>query len=119
MKKPLNQLAASCSLLLIAACLLGAEPLRDPTRPPDVHTTGVAADVSSGGSGSFVASYINSANKTAIIDGQIVTLGDKIGEFTITGITPYTVVLTGADNTEQTLELVPQIKSVTKAQGSE
>lgn len=98
-------------LLTFAFCLLpfaaSAEVLRDPTRPP--------ADLSQGNAGVPVASgpelqsvRISAHQRSAIISGQRVKVGDKLGDARIVKITENEVVLKGSSGL-QTLKLFPDV----------
>lgn len=91
--------------------LMGAVSLRDPTRPPNVTTPGDGTSSEKSQQGdSLTAVFDYPEHQVAIINNQVMRVGDHIGEFTITTITPYTVELTGPNNTRQVLELVSTVK---------
>jgi len=103
--------AGRCAVLIFAFCLLpfatAAEVLRDPTRPP--------ADLSQGNTGAPVASgpelqsvRISAHQRSAIISGQRVKVGDKLGDARIVMITENEVVLKGSSGL-QTLKLFPDV----------
>lgn len=115
----MNKPASGTMLTLLFAVpvlwlLMGAVTLRDPTRPPNVTTPaeGTAAQASGQGD-SLTAIFDYPDHQVAIINNQVMRVGDRIGEFTITAITPYTVELTGPNNTRQVLELVSTVKEAT------
>ncbi|OGT45851.1 MAG: hypothetical protein A3E83_00545 [Gammaproteobacteria bacterium RIFCSPHIGHO2_12_FULL_41_20] len=93
----------SFSLLL----LMGFTEVADPTRPPYVD-----AKDSKFSSQSYIltAVFIQNGRRIAIVGGQPVREGDRLGQFIVTAITPYTVELVGSENERQILQLVPAIK---------
>jgi MSHA biogenesis protein MshK len=99
--------------LLAAVAGAAAQGLSDPTRPPSAADERVArseAPVSR-----LQSVLISPARKLAVIDGQTVALGGRLGEATVISIAPTQVILqSGA--TYQTLKLLPGIE---KEQGTE
>lgn len=110
MRKQPNLLRYLSLLLGIAIFfgLLGADTLQDPTRPPTYSSTKQAIV----GSKQLVlnAIFVYPRDRFAMINNQVFRIGDKIGEFTVTNITPYTVELLGAQNSKEVLQIVQQIK---------
>lgn len=95
----------------ILLMLMGGVELRDPTKPPDAPgVTSVTGSSSAEASGTVTAIFDYPDHRVAIVDNRVVQQGDRIGEFTITAITPYTVELAGTNNSKQVLELVSTIK---------
>jgi MSHA biogenesis protein MshK len=91
-------------ILASMASATQAQPLTDPMRPP-------AFDARGGGAESAQASRLQSTllshgRRLAIIDGQSVALGEKIGDATVVDITPTQVLLRRGSETEA-LELLP------------
>lgn len=125
--------------MLICLPMMGAVILRDPTMPanylpqpktpispqesapsispqaqPLAGATPAATDIAATPPAPiFVITAIFEFPKyrIAVINGQYLKVGDKIDEFTITTITPYTVELRGPDNTSQVLNLFTQVKA--------
>lgn len=110
MNKITSALLGSFLILAIAGRASGTTQLHDPTRPPDASSAELDHEASQS-SVDLMAIFGNSVSRYAIISGEIYREGDKIGEFTITQITPYTVVLTSSDQSQQVLELVEKIKT--------
>ncbi|WP_232522224.1 general secretion pathway protein GspB [Sulfuriferula plumbiphila] len=98
--------------LLPFACLFApsacaVDALQDPTRPP--------ADLSQGNAGALVPSgpqlqsvRISARQRSAIISGQRVKVGDKLGDARVVMITENEVVLKGGSGL-QTLKLFPDV----------
>lgn len=105
-------------LLTRAICLLGCgvvvaataqDTLRDPTRPPAslgaTHTSATAAT-----SAPVLQSVlISPARKVAVINGETVQTGDRLGDARVTKIIEGEVVLV-RDGQSQTLKLFPGIE---------
>lgn len=89
--------------------LLWAVDMVDPTKPPLVLMTPQTLTMNQ--PLELTAIFIYPKYRFAIINGVIMKPGDKIGEFTITMINPYTVELTGPQGTQQLLQLVIPIKT--------
>lgn len=96
---------AACSLLLggMVAITAQAQALVDPTRPP-------AMDAASPGSPlagqRLHSTLLSPGRRLAIIDGQTVALGGKVGESTVVSISETQVVLRKGNETE-VLKLLP------------
>lgn len=115
---------ATGSILLIAAMFFAysahAETITDPTRPAgaDVSPTGTpgAAGQNTAGLQSIV--HRKGSKPYAVINGETVRLGGKVGEARVIKITDSTVILKSA-NGQETLSLTPgidkQIKKSAKA----
>lgn len=93
---------AFCFALPAAA----ADTLRDPTRPPADLSQGNTAPVASGPELQSVR--ISAHQRSAIISGQRVKVGDKLGDARIVMITENEVVLKGSSGL-QTLKLFPDV----------
>lgn len=98
---------AFCLFFLFALPAGAADTLRDPTRPP--------ADLTQGNAGVPVASgpelqsvRISAHQRSAMISGQRVKVGDKLGDARIVMITENEVVLKGSSGL-QTLKLFPDV----------
>ncbi len=99
-------------LIAYAACLLAtplgaAETLPDPTRPPPGIDTVLAAPVGSGPA--LQAIRIEGRQRSAVIGGETVRVGSRLGEQRVTRIDHDQVVLVGPAGT-QTLKLFPQVE---------
>jgi MSHA biogenesis protein MshK len=99
-------MAVICLMSSVCCC---AEELVDPTRPP----AGIAAPVAE--AGAVVAAtglqsvIIGKNRRAAIIDGQTVELGGRIGEAKLIEVNPAGVVLRTAQG-RQALMLFPDVK---------
>jgi MSHA biogenesis protein MshK len=99
MKRLVTMLAAS-----LLAAVAHAAPFADPTQPPMVSdSTGTA----SGGT-RIESILIAPDRRVAVINGQQVTIGSRIGSGTVVRITETEVVVRGAEG-EQTLKLFPEL----------
>jgi hypothetical protein len=83
--------------------------LVDPTRPPSSMT---AADAEQHATGplTLFAIFSYSGRALAIINQQTVTVGDEIGDFSVTSIHENTVELINKDQKQLILELAPKVK---------
>ncbi len=99
---------------LIALCLLAAtaavaQGLSDPTRPQSAPEERAAASPAEAPASRLQSVLISPARKLAVIDGQTVALGGRIGDATVISIAPTQVILQ-AGATYQTLKLLPGIE---------
>lgn len=101
--------AALAALSGIPAVLL-AEPalLADPTRPPSAAQmeAGVFGDAGSSRLSSIVLPKQGRAS--AVIDGQVVRVGERVGEATLRRVTETEAVLEGPEGIER-LYLIPNV----------
>lgn len=104
-------------LLPFAICLSplstagAAEMLRDPTRPPAMlYAPDGVAEIESGPVLQSV--LISSGRRTAVISGQSVKVGDKVGDARVIRIKETEVVLK-AGSSLQTLKLFPDVEKRT------
>jgi MSHA biogenesis protein MshK len=88
--------------------LIAAEPpLADPTRPPDPVRAVVAGQVASAVPGPTVWPHLQSVRlsttggSSAVIDGRIVRVGERVGETTLMAIGPQSIVLRGVGFSQQ------------------
>src|SRR3990167_5164008 len=88
-------------LMILLPGWTGAVEMVDPTRPPDRVLTPAKAQPLT-----LTAIFIYPHKRIAIINGQAVTMGDRVGEFTITSINTYSVELVGSQNNREMLQLV-------------
>lgn len=86
---------------------MGAVSLVDPTKPPQLSPTN---EITEQKSLNLTAVFIYPAYRLAIINGKAVMVGDKIEEFTVTTITPYTVELSGMNDHKEILQLTLPIR---------
>lgn len=94
------------AMLAFAPMLAGAEVLPDPTRPAPGMDAGDGA-ASSGPRLQMIK--ISPARRSAIVDGQEVTVGSRVGEMRVIRITEGAVVLKGKTGTE-TLKLFSDVE---------
>lgn len=97
------------AMLALPPSLAGAEALPDPTRPaPGMDSVaGAAATTPSGPRLRMIK--ISPVRSSAIIDGQEVTLGSRVGEMRVVKITEGEVVLKGKSESE-TLKLFSAVE---------
>jgi MSHA biogenesis protein MshK len=94
------------ALALLAATAAAAQGLSDPTRPPAPAERVERAEAPLSRLQSVL---ISPGRKLAVIDGQTVALGGRIGDATVIAIAPTQVILQ-AGATYQTLKLHPGIE---------
>lgn len=99
--------------LLILTFLTGAANLPDPTRPPDALIP-ASKKLKIGGALQVTAIFIYPDRRFAFINGQLVNVGDKIGEYTIINIQHDTVELKGSKGNSMILTLLPKVKAARK-----
>lgn len=98
--------------LLVVAGSAGAEALPDPTRPPAAY---VAAP--QGGETPDTGPRLQSVmlprqgKPTAVISGQVVRLGDKVGDGRLTRLTEGEAVIVGPQGVQR-LQLTPDVEKV-------
>lgn len=102
------------ALLVLASLPAAAEALPDPTRPAIGVEQGAVAAGSTAASPRLQLIKISSTRRSAIIDGQEVTLGSRIGEMRVVKITEGEVVLRGKDGSE-TLKLFAEVEKRPRA----
>lgn len=97
------------ALALLAAGVPGfAQGLADPTRPPSA--TAAAGDAAPESAGTQLQSVLISPHRRlAVINGQTVALGAKVGDATLVRIAETSVVLKRGDTLE-TLMLLPGLE---------
>jgi len=91
--------------LWAASSCARAQALSDPTRPPSASPAAGQPDAGTGGP-RLQSILLSPGRKIAIIDGQTVALGGKIGDATLVRIAEAGVVLKRGDELE-TLPLLP------------
>jgi MSHA biogenesis protein MshK len=90
------------------------EPLADPTRPP-AFIAGSGSDSAMALTGPVLQSVLLSATrKAAIISGERVELGEKVGEARLARLTEDEAVLEGPQG-RTVLKLVPKVEKKWKA----
>jgi MSHA biogenesis protein MshK len=99
MRRLVTMLAAS-----LLAPVAHAAPFADPTQPPVVSDS---IGATSGGT-RIESILIAPDRRVAVISGQQVTIGSRIGSGTVVRITETEVVVRGAEG-EQTLKLFPEV----------
>jgi MSHA biogenesis protein MshK len=93
--------------LLAATPLAAAEALPDPTRPA-IGADGAAAASEAPSGPRLQMIKISPARRSAIIDGQEVTVGGRVGDMRVVRISEGEVVLRGENETE-TLKLFADV----------
>lgn len=101
----MRRLVFATAVWLLSCAAQGA-PFPDPTRPPSM--TGSGDDTSPGGP-QLESILIAPDRRLAVINGEQVTLGSKIGGGAVVRITETEVVVRGAEG-EQTLRLYPDTR---------
>ena len=100
--------------LLLPLCTSPAagEALPDPTRPPEAMLAGAPGEMH--GSGLVLQSVLMGKGRkpAAIISGQVVRLGGKIGDARLIRLTESRVVLASPEG-ETTLQLTPAVEKHT------
>lgn len=95
---------AAIAVLLFSAAAQAA-PFADPTQPPIVRDAGEGARTA----GPRIESILIAPDRRlAVIDGQQVTVGSRVGSSAVVRITETEVVVRGAAG-EQTLRLFPEL----------
>lgn len=98
--------AAACSL---AGWMSYAQGLTDPTRPPSVPAPTAEAGGEALPQTQLQSILISRGRKLAVINGQTVPLGGKVGEATLVSVRETEVVLRSGDATE-VLKLYPNVE---------
>lgn len=98
-------------LCLLAAGAAAAESLSDPTRPPG-NIAGAALEAGSDG-GLRLQSVLSpqGGRASAIINGKVVRVGDRVGEARLVRLNETEAVLQGPNGMER-LFLVPDVSKV-------
>lgn len=92
-------------LSIVLPLLLGATIYHDPTEPP-----GFQGAESAKNPFGLSAIFIYPHQRFAIINGVEMEVGNHLGEYIITTITPNTVELTGNGNKIEVLQLITSVK---------
>ena len=117
----LHRMAVPCCLALLLSGAR-AEPLADPTRPAGVaeRPTGSATRGASAGAAPPLWPQLQSVQvgapggSSALLDGRVVRVGERIGEVTVVAIDAQGVLLRAA-RYEQRIALVPGIVKTASA----
>jgi len=115
-----GRLAQAAQLALATAALwpmvAGAQALVDPTRPPDAPLSADSAGAAGTRQGPRLQSVLVSDNgrRVAVIDGQTVRVGDRVGGASVASIAGTSVVLRRG-KTIETLRLYPKAQGQGKA----
>ena len=97
---------------MLFACLAHAAPFADPTQPPAARDAGEGLMP-----GPRIESILIAPDRRlAVISGQQVTIGSRVGSAVVVGITETEVMLRGADG-ERTLKLFPELVRQSAAAG--
>ena len=81
--------------------------MQDPTRPPIFSLT---EQTSLPSSFTLMAVFIHAHKRVAVIGNKAVQEGERIGEYNVIAITPYTVELEGPMHEKRVLPLVEMVK---------
>lgn len=100
---------ATILVALLAGALAHAQALVDPTRPPATIESSGERETSADSGPVLQSVLISPSRKIAIINGQMLKLGDKFGEARVARITENEVVLRNGQQM-QTLKLFPQVE---------
>jgi MSHA biogenesis protein MshK len=109
--------AAFPALGVCHGSIAAGPPLADPTRPPDPVRAVAAAPVASAVARPTVWPHLQSVrlsatgNSSAVIDGRIVRVGERVGETTLTAIGPRSIVLRGIGFSQQVALLPATFKT--------
>ena len=106
-----------CGIVLAATCWAAqAQALTDPTRPPSAQAPADAADASA--ESQLQSILLSRDRKVAVIGGQTVVLGGRIGDAMLVKISETSVVLKRGEEYE-TLQLLPGLdKKPSAARGA-
>jgi|GEM_PF-2654820 len=108
---PVIRLLAAGLCLFVVSAMARAQTLTDPTRPPaqllraDDGADGNAAALASG----LQSVKIAKGRKSAMINGEVVKLGGKVGESVLVAIGDSEVKLRQPDGTFEILKMYPEI----------
>jgi len=101
--------------LILAGSLAGgvalAQSVSDPTRPPNAAATaqGAAPEATESSAPKLQSVLLSPRRKLAVISGQTVPLGGRLGDATLVKITETEVVLKRGDELE-TLRMHPEVE---------
>ena len=99
---------AAAGVAAAALCLPAFAQLIDPTRPPQAIDTGTGTAAGEGNESVLQSVLISAGHRAAIIGGQLVELGQKYGEATLTRVAEGEVTLTQGKEV-QVLRLFPGV----------
>ena len=94
----MTRAAAGFVIIALLAPPALAQPLADPTRPPDFTAPGTATAPSGPRLHSVL---ISPGRRLAVVDGETVAVGGKVGDATVVQISETEVVLKRGDETER------------------
>jgi len=110
MAHDLTLLGLSGLVAALAGAGVGAETLPDPTRPPAFLFAPIDGEAAAteGAKGGLVLQSVLIApgRRTAIIGGRHVTIGERVGDFTLVRVDETEVLLRGPEGS-RTLKLFP------------
>lgn len=110
----LSRLLLTGATLCIVFPALAAEILPDPTRPPnEILSSGVTTGKTRGAAPipmheGLQSIFISPQHRAAVIHGETVSLGEKIGGDTLVEVRETSVVLQGASG-KRVIELFPEV----------
>jgi len=93
------------------ACAARAQstPLVDPTRPPIVEPERMNDAAAKPAGPRLESVLISPSRRVAVINGNPMTVGARLGDATVVAISEGSVVLRHADRKETTLRLLPDV----------
>ena len=97
-----------CTPMLVAACTVWAENLKDPTRPPVLYAPKASAAAPVLPVEALRSIRIDGRGNLAIVGGTVVKVGDSVGEAKVKAIRPYEVVLATSAG-DRILKLYPGV----------
>ena len=104
-----HSLLATVLLLAAAASTAQSGVLNDPTRPANAYLTPTAeATVTAASRLTSVMIPEHGGRRSAVIDGQILRVGEKLGDAKLVNVNETSVVLSGPAGRE-TLYLIPDV----------
>jgi len=106
----------SVATLLCMTWVSPVASLEDPTRPPtvDVKRTTVMSTVSKRTRWTLSSTLVSSGRRTAVINDQVVSKGDRINGATVVSIQPSTVRLRNRGREVTLIMLKKKIKSLSR-----
>lgn len=95
MAETMKRLVAVTLLIVAGAAGAGAQPVQDPTRPPAqfIHPTTGGVLASSPQVQSILVGRGTGGRRVAVIDGNLVRVGDRVGDARVVAIGATTVQL--------------------------
>src|SRR5258706_8478563 len=101
--------ATAFTLLALALSSAGAQGLSDPTRPPGSGSLESAGEAPQAAALQLQSILLSPQRKIAVINGQTVKIGERVGDATLLAISETGVVLKRGDE-QQRLQLLPGLE---------